>query len=79
MQSYCYKPEPIFYCDGFHYLGVKLEIDHGGEDHENARRLQAIANEFTENIYIKHDGSLDEGMEIVTHPMSLNYHRNGMP
>ena len=52
LQSYCYKPEPIFYCDGFHYLGVKLEIDHGGEDHENARRIQAVANEYAENIYI---------------------------
>lgn len=25
-------------------------------------------------IYIKCDGSLDDGMEIVTHPMSLDYH-----
>ena len=79
VHSYCYKPEPIFYGDGPRYFGVELEIDGGGENHENARKLQAIANEFTENIYIKHDGSLDKGMEIVTHPMSLNYHRSGMP
>ena len=78
VHSYCYKPESIFYGDGPRYFGVELEIDEGGESHENARRLQAIANKFTENIYIKHDGSLDDGMEIVTHPMSLNYHREGM-
>ena len=79
IHSYCYKPEPIFYGDGPCYFGVELEIDGGGEDYENACKLQNIANEFTDNIYIKHDGSLDEGMEIVTHPMSLNYHREGMP
>lgn len=32
-----------------------------------------------EKIYIKCDGSLDDGMEIVTHPMTLDYHRNHMP
>ena len=30
-------------------------------------------------MYIKHDGSIDEGFEIVTHPMSLDYHKNNMP
>lgn len=32
-----------------------------------------------ENIYIKTDSSLDEGFEIVTHPMTLDYHMNNMP
>ena len=31
------------------------------------------------NVRIKHDGSLNEGLEIITHPMSLDYHRNKMP
>ena len=35
-----------------------------------------IANAEGEKIYIKCDGSLDDGMEIVTHPMSLDYHMN---
>lgn len=61
VHSYCYKPEPVFYGGGPRYFGVELEIDEGGENRENAHRLQAIANEFTENIYIKHDGSLDKG------------------
>ena len=29
--------------------------------------------------YIKTDGSLDEGLELVTHPMTLEYHLNEMP
>ena len=36
-------------------------------------------NSHAEHIYIKTDGSLDDGMEIVTHPMTLNYHINQMP
>ena len=32
-----------------------------------------------ELIYCKHDGSLDDGFEIVTHPMSLDWHLHQMP
>ena len=32
-----------------------------------------------ENLYCKHDGSLDDGFEMVTHPMTLDYHRKEMP
>ena len=31
------------------------------------------------NIYCKHDGSLEEGFEVVTHPMTLDYHQNEIP
>ena len=32
-----------------------------------------------EHIYCKHDGSLEDGFEIVSHPMSLDYHMDEMP
>ena len=38
-----------------------------------------IANREQDRLYIKHDGSLDEGFELVTHPMSLSYHCKEMP
>lgn len=38
-----------------------------------------IANADAENLYIKTDGSLDDGLELVTHPMTLTYHLNEMP
>ena len=79
IHSYCYKPEPIFYGDGSRFLGVELEIDDGGESNDNADQLQRIANRDHDHIYIKHDGSLEDGMEIVTHPMTLEYHRQEMP
>ena len=75
INDYNYKPEPIFYGDGERYFGVELEIDNGGKDSNNADELLAIGNSSDEHIYIKSDGSLNEGMEIVTHPMTLDYHK----
>lgn len=91
IRSYDYKPEPLFYAteevsplrsyddreDLFY--GVELEIDKGGEESENAKELLAIGNKDYEHIYIKHDGSLNDGFEIVSHPMTLDYHMNTMP
>lgn len=79
IESYYYKPEPIFYGKGPRYFGMELEIDEGGESDSRANRLMEIGNHDQPHIYIKHDGSLDDGMEIVTHPMTLDYHMNEMP
>lgn len=78
IKSYSYKPEPIFYGSGNLFMGVELEIDNGGEYNDNARELLKVANADGQRMYIKHDGSLSEGMELVSHPMSLEYHRNDM-
>ena len=64
----------IFYGDGKRYFGVELEVDDGGKDNDNAYRLKSIGNAQLETIYIKSDGSLDDGFEIVSHPMTLDYH-----
>ena len=80
IEDYYYKPEPLFRGDGSRYFGVELEIDEAGEDSDNARRLMEIANgNGVENLYCKHDGSLDDGFEMVTHPMTLEYHMKEMP
>ena len=79
IHDYYYRPSPCFWGDGPFYFGVELEIDEAGEDSDNARRLLAIANQGQPRLYCKHDGSLDDGFELVTHPMSLSYHRTEMP
>lgn len=76
IHDYSYKPDPIFYGGSNRYLGVELEIDGVGKDDDYAEELLDIANMREEHIYIKTDGSLDDGMEIVTHPMSLEYHKD---
>ncbi len=79
IESYNYRPDPDFYGQGDRYLGVELEIDNGNHRDNTAKELHQLANKNNELIYIKHDGSLDNGMEIVTHPMTLSYHKNEMP
>ena len=78
IKNYSYKPEPIFYGSGPLFYGVELEIDKGGEYSENAEKLLNIANNENDSLYCKHDGSINDGMEMVSHPMSLEYHTNQM-
>ena len=80
IQDYYYKPEPLFRGDGDRFFGVELEVDGAGEDDDNAAEVMSIANgNGIENLYCKHDGSLDDGFEMVTHPMTLAYHQTEMP
>ena len=79
IHNYYYKPEPIFYGSGLRYFGVELEGDCAGEDHVNAKKVLDIANSIDEFAYCKHDGSLSDGFELVTHPMTLAFHQMQMP
>lgn len=80
IHNYYFKPEPIFHGEGPRYFGVELEIDEGGERNDYARAILDVGNgSGEENIYIKHDGSLDNGMEIVSMPASIEYHLTQLP
>lgn len=79
VNDYYYKPEPIFYGKGKRFFGVELEIDEAGESDTNADRIMDITNAGRTLAYCKHDGSLDDGFEIVTHPMTLDFHCREMP
>ncbi len=78
IKSYNYKPEPIFYGSGSLFMGIELEIDKGGENNANAEAILNIANCNDDLLYAKHDGSIDYGFELVSHPMTLDYHINTM-
>lgn len=79
IEDYYYKPDPIFYGKGTRYFGVELEVDGAGKCDDNAENVMSIGNRKVNHIYCKHDGSLDDGFEIVTHPMTLEYHMQSMP
>jgi hypothetical protein len=79
IRSYNYKPDPIFYGSGNRKFGFEIEVDFGGFNHKNAKRLLDIANRDFELIYIKSDSSLDNGFEIVTHPCDLYFFMNTFP
>ena len=88
IHEYSYKPAPIFRrCTNedakrIRYYGVELEIDEGGKDDENAEDILYEANGDSDDedmLYIKTDGSLNDGMELVSHPCSILYHRTEFP
>jgi hypothetical protein len=75
--SYSSKPTPVFFGDIEAGYGVEVEIDDGDYKLDAARD---IARAGRDHVYIKEDGSLSrDGMEIVTHPATLEYHVNHFP
>ena len=79
LHSYSYKPSPIFYGGGSLYLGVELEVDGAGQSASHARTVLNVINRRKEYAYMKTDGSLDDGLELVTHPCTLEEHRTKVP
>lgn len=75
IEDYSYKPDPIFLgeCTDNLYIGVELEADKGC----SYDAAYTISTEFYD-VYLKHDGSLDTGFEIVSHPATLAYHKHDL-
>ena len=92
LHPYAYKPEPIFYSLPSElmkpYYGIELEIDREEEDYNSHIENHAVeihnqSNgsdlcDYEKYVYIKQDGSLDKGMELVTHPCTYAYHMQKM-
>ncbi len=57
------------------YFGIEIETESGSGwgPHEGADHVISNCGRL---VYCKHDGSLDHGFEIVTHPMSYGYVQN---
>lgn len=78
INSYSYKPEPIFHGDGPAYLGLELEISTSYRS--SVSDAARVAHEHLGDLgYLKDDSSVDSGFEIVTHPMSHAYARESFP
>lgn len=61
------------------FYGVELEVercDSYMNKYDMARALYATAGQ---HVYCKRDGSLDDGIEIVSHPADFDYHMERMP
>ena len=80
MNDYSYKPYPIFHGNGPLFMGVELECDEGNKNVDPS--FIGNLSQYSEGeklFYLKEDGSLDRGFEVVTHPASLNYHMKKFP
>ena len=79
VHDYNYKPDPIFHGGGNGerlYFGIEIEVEAG-------RNLEGASNyahrlEDLNIAYLKGDGSLNCGFEVVSHPISHAYWKNNM-
>lgn len=71
LHSYNFKPEPVFNGEGKKFLGIEMEFHRCGESNE---RADLIIGDLNKIVYAKHDGSLHDGMEFVTHPCTPQFH-----
>ena len=69
IHSYSYRPSPFFFGKGQYYLGFELEVESRSESRYAGAEI--AQNELGSHAYMKDDGSLSDGFEIVTHPHTL--------
>lgn len=86
IHDYSFKPTPRFCYAGnenpttTRTYGLEVEVDRPrrGDTACSAEALSDRLDDITNLVYCKHDGSLCEGVELVSHPCSLRFHMNGM-
>lgn len=72
IHGYKYKPSAIFHGGaGIMHYGIELEVDCA--QHTAKDTLYALGGEW--HAYLKEDDSIASGYEIVSHPHTLNAHR----
>jgi len=58
-----------------HCIGFEDEIDHSREDHrrdsELCNAIDTYIDSYNEELYYEHDGSLDNGFEIISQPHGI--------
>ena len=67
LHDYGYRPTPQFYGKSDLHFGIELEMESNGNDIGNA------IEQLSETLYAKHDGSLHNGLEVVSHPTSWDW------
>jgi hypothetical protein len=78
IHSYSYKPRAKFHkADNEHvkdtnqlYFGIELEVERNGSSTDKSSMAKLIEHD---SYYLKNDGSLSDGFEIVTHPLTFSY------
>jgi hypothetical protein len=77
IHDYSYRPDAIFHSTDKNerlFFGIEIEVEAGSnlrEASHYAHQLEAL-----DLAYLKHDGSLNNGFEIVTHPMSHDFFKD---
>ena len=80
IHDYNYRPDPIFHSTKSSerlFFGIEVEVESGRNTQEAADYAHQL--EGMDLAYLKSDGSLNCGFEIVTHPMSHDFYKNEVP
>lgn len=75
VHDYSYRPDAVFHSTESMerlYFGFELEME-VESDRAGAAHFAYNALEPNDYAYLKNDGSLDNGFELVTHPMSFDF------
>ena len=75
VHDYSYRPDPVFHFAKDNerlFFGFELEMELGYLRGE-AAKFAYDALEPDDYAYLKNDGSLEDGFELVTHPMSFDF------
>ena len=77
LHEYGYRPPIEFFGDAAKspFLGVELETD-GGDDRSGYVRALSRLDGFDTHFWMTKDASLNNGVEITSHPCTLAYHAN---
>jgi len=71
LYPYDYSPDEFsFFGHGPLFVGLELELEVKGDEMDRKNVVRFLSDRFGERAYLKRDGSLVNGVEIVTHPMS---------
>jgi hypothetical protein len=72
-----YKPRPVFHGTGPLFVGAEIELE---VPYDYTEQCAALADDLLGDLgYLKADGSLRNGFEIVTHPMSYQWAMENFP
>ena len=77
IHDYGYRPDPIFHTtnkDERLFFGMEIEVECRNGTYDPA--MYAGRLEVYDLAYLKSDGSLSDGFEIVTHPMTHDFFKN---
>lgn len=80
IHDYNYRPDPIFHTTSSNerlFFGIEVEVEGGRTVSEAAQYAHRL--EDMDIAYLKSDGSLNCGFEVVTHPMTHDYYKNEVP
>jgi hypothetical protein len=81
VHDYSYRPDPIFHGEGKLFFGIEVETEAPRNSYEALREAAEYAYRLEDEqlAYLKSDGSLNVGFELVTHPMTHDYYMNEAP